>query len=99
MKPKTVLLVAGAAGFSTRDVWEGYREGLTELGVRVIPYATFSMLRLLSHESVGNDIVGKAHDVRNRIDAVVFIDGLHFQGERSWVPLTVRQSGMLTALL
>ena len=99
MKPRTVLLVAGAAGFSTRDVWEGYREGLTKLGVHVIPYATFSMLRMFSQETVGNDIVGKAHDVRNRVDAVVFIDGLHFQGQRSWVPLTLRQSGMLTALV
>ena len=99
MKPKTILLVAGAAGFSTRDVWEGYRDGLSQLGVRIVPYATFSMLRVLSHEMVGNDIVGKAHDVRNRIDAVVFVDGMHFQGDRGWVPETVRKSGMLTGLI
>ena len=99
MKPKTVLLVAGSAGFSTRDVWEGYREGLAECGVQVIPYATFSLLRMLSHDAVGNDIIGKAHDVRNSIDAVVFVDGLFFRGERQWVPLTLRKSGILTAVV
>ncbi len=99
MRPKTVLLVAGAAGFSTRDVWEGYREGLTQCGVQVIPYATFSMLRVLSPEAVGNDIVGKAHDVRNGVDAVVFVDGMHFCGERSWVPLTLRKSNLVTAVI
>ena len=99
MKPKTVLLVAGSAGFSTRDVWEGYREGLAECGVQVIPYATFSLLRMLSQDAVGNDIIGKAHDIRNSIDAVVFIDGLFFRGERQWVPLTLRKSGILTAVV
>ncbi|WP_372894384.1 sulfotransferase [Stieleria sp.] len=99
MTPKTVLLVAGSAGFSTRDVWEGYREGLTQCGVQVIPYATFSMLRVLSHEAVGNDIIGKAHDVRTGVDAVVFIDGMHFSAERAWVPATLRDSNILTAVI
>ncbi|WP_182865577.1 glycosyltransferase family protein [Rhodopirellula sp. JC639] len=99
MTPKTVLLVAGSAGFSTRDVWEGYRAGLAQCGVNVIPYATFSMLRVLSHEAVGNDIIGKAHDVRNGVDAVVFIDGMHFSGERAWVPATLRDSNILTAVI
>tara|TARA_R110002049_G_scaffold4601_5_gene32027 strand:- start:47937 stop:49814 length:1878 start_codon:yes stop_codon:yes gene_type:complete len=99
MKPRTILLVAGAAGFSTRDVWEGYRHGLSELGIQVVPYATFSLLRMLSHDAVGNDIIGKAHDIRNGIDAVVFVDGLFFRGERRWVPETLRRSGIPTAVI
>ena len=54
---------------------------------------------MLSHEAVGNDIIGKAHDVRHSVDAVVFIDGLFFRGEREWVPLSLRKSGMPTAVV
>ena len=41
-------------------------------GANVIPYPTFSFLRVLSPEIIGNDIIGKALDVRNAIDSVNF---------------------------
>jgi hypothetical protein len=97
--PQTILVVAGAASFSTRDVWEGYRRGLASLGVDVVPYPTFSVLKILSHEQTGNDLVGKALDVRNRVNVALFIDGLYFQGDRSWVPATLRRHGVFTVLI
>ncbi len=77
-----VLLVSGSANFSTRDVWEGYRIALEAQGIRVIPYPTFSYLKVLSVDAVCNDILGTALDVANHIDCVVFIDGLYFRGQR-----------------
>jgi hypothetical protein len=99
MVPETILVVAGAASFSTRDVWDGYRRGLTALGLDLVPYPTFSMLRVLSHELMGNDLVGKALDVRHRINVAIFIDGLYFQGDRAWVPATLRAHGVMTVLI
>ena len=83
MAVASVLLVSGSANFSTRDVWEGYRLALDAAGVRVIPYPTFSFLQVLSGDAVCNDIIGTALDVENRIDCVIFVDGIHFRGKRA----------------
>ncbi len=99
MVPETIVVVAGAASFSTRDVWEGYRRGLTAMGHEVVPYPTFSILKILSHNLTGNDLVGKALDIRNRINVAIFVDGLYFQGDRAWVPATLRKHGVLTVLI
>ncbi len=96
---RNVLLVSGAASFSTRDVWDGYCQGLKAAGLGVVPYPTFSMLRVLSPELIGNDIIGKALDVRNGIDAAIFVDGLYFRGRRQWVPKTLTQAGLPTILI
>jgi len=97
--PNTVLVVAGAASFSTRDVWEGYVDGMRKIGIEVIPYPTFSMLNLLGPDIVGNDIIGRIVDVRNGIDTVIFIDGLYFRGDRRWVPESLARLGVRTALV
>ena len=94
-----VLLVSGSANFSTRDVWDGYRTALAAEGVRVVPYPTFSFLKVLSPDSVCNDILGTALDVANGIDCVVFIDGLHFRGPRDRLPRSLRRAGMTTVLI
>ncbi len=94
-----ILLVSGAANFSTRDVWEGYRIGLSLVGLDVVPYPTFSMLKVLSPESVCSDILGTALDVDNRIDCVVFVDGLYFRGKRARIPLSIRRAGIPTVLI
>ena len=94
-----VLLVAGSANFSTRDVWDGYRVALEQEGVRVVPYPTFSFLKVLSPDAVGNDILGTALDVANEIDSVVFVDGLYFRGARARIPLSLRRAGIPTVLV
>lgn len=94
-----VLLVAGSANFSTRDVWEGYRHALGAAGVHVVPYPTFSFLKVLSPDAVCNDVIGTALDVSNDFDAVLFVDGLHFRGKRSRVPLSIRRAGIPTVLI
>ncbi len=99
MSVANVLLVAGSANFSTRDVWDGYRLGLEAAGVRVLPYPTFSFLKVLSADSVCSDIIGTALDVSNSIDTVVFIDGLYFRGRRQRVPQSIRRAGLLTVLI
>ena len=93
------LVVSGAARFSTRDVWEGYCDALAGLGVNVVPYPTFSMLKLLSADLVCADILGKALNVENQIDSVVFTDGLWFKGARGHVPRSIRQAGVPTILI
>ncbi|MBI1346145.1 glycosyltransferase [bacterium] len=95
----TVLLVSGSANFSTRDVWDGYRLALEAEGVRVIPYPTFSFLKVLSADSVCNDILGTALDVANSIDGVVFVDGLYFRGQRAKLPRSLRKAGLPTVLI
>jgi hypothetical protein len=99
MALSNILVVSGAARFSTRDVWEGYCEALAGLGVNVVPYPTFSMLKLLSADLVCADILGKALNVDNRIDCVVFTDGLWFKGARAHVPKSIRQAGVPTVLI
>lgn len=96
-----LLLVSGAASFSTRDVWDGYLAGLRNCGkeVEVVPYALFTMLSVYSAEAVCNDLVGRALDIRNGFDAVVFIDGLFFREAREWVPMTLSAQGLLTAVI
>lgn len=94
-----VLLVSGSANFSTRDVWDGYRIALEAAGVRVIPYPTFSFVKVLSVDSVCNDILGTALDTDNAIDCVIFVDGLYFRGKRARVPLSLRRAGIPTVLL
>jgi hypothetical protein len=94
-----VLLVAGSANFSTRDVWDGYRLGLEMQGIRVLPYPTFSFLKILSPDSVCADIIGTALDVSKQIDCVVFVDGLYFRGQRQKVPLSIRKAGLVTVLI
>lgn len=94
-----VLLVAGSANFSTRDVWEGYRHALDAAGVRVVPYPTFSFLKVLSADAVCNDVIGTALDVENAFDAVIFVDGLHFRGKRARVPRSIRRAGIPTVLI
>lgn len=94
-----VLLVSGSANFSTRDVWDGYRLALEGAGVEVIPYPTFSFLKVLSVDAVCNDIIGTALDVANQIDCVIFIDGLYFRGARVRVPKSLRRAGMTTVLI
>jgi hypothetical protein len=94
-----VLLVSGSANFSTRDVWDGYRVALAAEGLRVVPYPTFSFLKVLSVDAVCNDILGTALDVANLIDGVVFVDGLYFRGERARVPLSLRRAGVTTVLI
>lgn len=95
----TVLLVAGSANFSTRDVWDGYRVALQQIGLQVIPYSTFSFLKLLSVDAVCNDIIGTAVDQNNRIDYAIFVDGLYFRGQRARVPLSIRRAGIPTVLI
>ena len=99
MAISSVLLVSGSANFSTRDVWDGYRQALELVGVRVIPYPTFSFLEILSAKSVCTDILGTALDVDNQIDCVVFIDGLYFRGKRARIPLSIRRAGIPTVLV
>ncbi len=95
----TIMLVADAAPFSTRDVWEGYLDGLTEIGANVLPYPTFSILELLSPNLLGSDLIGKAMDIRNAVSAVVFISGLYFRDSRSWVVESLTRRGMPTILI
>lgn len=95
----SVLLVSGSANFSTRDVWDGYRVALEQQGIRVIPYPTFSFLKVLSPDAVGNDILGTALDLANGIDCVVFVDGLYFRGARSRIPQSLARAGIPTVLL
>ena len=99
MKSGNVLLVAGSANFSTRDVWDGYRIALHQAGLNVIPYSTFSFLKLLSVDAVCNDIIGTAIDQANQVDFVIFIDGLYFRGPRSRVPQSIRRAGVPTVLI
>lgn len=99
MAVANVLLVAGSANFSTRDVWDGYRLALEGEGLRVVPYPTFSYLQVLSAESVCNDIIGTAVDVEQRFDCVIFVDGLYFRGKRARVPLSIRRAGIPTVLI
>lgn len=99
MAVTNVLLVSGSANFSTRDVWDGYRVGLEMHGINVVPYPTFSFLKVLSPDSVCSDIIGTALDVTNAIDCVVFIDGLYFRGNRARVPLSIRRAGLPTVLV
>ena len=94
-----VLLVSGSANFSTRDVWDGYRVALEQQGIRVIPYPTFSFLKVLSPDAVGNDILGTALDLANGIDCVVFVDGLYFRGARSRIPLSLKRAGIPSVLI
>ncbi|MEW4488220.1 sulfotransferase [Thalassoglobus sp. JC818] len=94
-----VLLVAGSANFSTRDVWEGYRIALSYQGIEVIPYPTFSMLKVLSPDGVCSDLIGTALDCDQRIDCVVFIDGLYFRGKRARVPRSILNAGIPTVLV
>jgi hypothetical protein len=94
-----ILLVSGSANFSTRDVWDGYRIGLEMCGIGVVPYPTFSFLKVLSPEAVCSDILGTALDVSNEIDCVVFVDGLYFRGKRARVPLSLRRAGLPTVLI
>lgn len=99
MSINKVLLVSGSANFSTRDVWDGYRIGLQVAGVEVLPYPTFSMLKVLSTDTVCSEIIGTALDVNNRIDCVIFIDGLYFRRERSRVPMSIKRAGIPTVLI
>lgn len=99
MAISNVLLVSGSANFSTRDVWDGYRHALEAAGVNVIPYPTFSFLKVLSPDAVCNDIIGTALDIENRINCVIFVDGLHFRGRRTRVPLSIRRAGIPTVLI
>jgi hypothetical protein len=94
-----VLLVSGSANFSTRDVWDGYRLALEAASLRVVPYPTFSFLKVLSVDAVCNDILGTALDVANQIDSVVFVDGLYFRGERARLPQSLRRAGVPTVLI
>ena len=90
----SVLLVSGSANFSTRDVWDGYRHALEMCGVRVIPYPTFSFLKVLSVDTVCSDVLGTALDTANRIDCVIFVDGLYFRGKRARIPQSIRRFGI-----
>ena len=99
MAVSTVLLVSGSANFSTRDVWDGYRIALEQCGIRVIPYPTFSFLKVLSKETVCSDILGTAVDIDNGVDCVVFVDGLYFRGERARIPQSIRRAGIPTVLI
>lgn len=99
MAASKVLLVSGSANFSTRDVWDGYRIALQEIGIDVIPYPTFSFLKVLSSDSVCSDILGTAVDLKHGIDCVVFIDGLYFRGDRARVPQSIRNVGIPTVLI
>ena len=99
MRSGNVLLVAGSANFSTRDVWDGYRVALQEAGLNVIPYSTFSFLKLLSVDAVCNDIIGTALDEQNQIDFAIFVDGLYFRGHRARVPQSIRRAGVPTVLI
>lgn len=94
-----IFLVSGSAHFSTRDVWDGYRFALEANGQRVIPYPTFSFVKVLSGDTVCNDIIGTALDVENHIDCVIFVDGLYFRGKRARVPLSIRRAGIPTVLI
>jgi Sulfotransferase domain/Glycosyl transferases group 1 len=68
-------------------------------GIGVIPYPSFSYLKMLSVDAVCNDILGTALDVANKIDCVVFVDGLYFRGERARVPQSLRRAGIPTVLI
>ena len=99
MAVSRVLLVSGSANFSTRDVWDGYRISLEECGIGVIPYPTFSFLKVLSTDTVCSDILGTAVDVKNAIDCVIFVDGLYFRGQRARIPQSIRRAGIPTVLI
>src|SRR5690606_37840024 len=72
---------------------------LEAAGIKVVPYPTFSFLKVLSNESVCSDIIGTALDVSNEIDCVIFVDGLYFRGQRSRVPQSIRSAGVPTVLI
>ncbi len=95
----TIMLVAGSAPFSTRDVWEGFLEGLHDNGANVLPYPTFSVLEFLSPNLLGSDLIGKAMDIRNAVKAVVFISGMNFRGPFRWVVESLKYHGMPTVLV
>lgn len=99
MRLTNVLVVSGAARFSTRDVWEGYCRALSDEGVHVVSYPTFSMLEIFSQEQVCTDILGKALDIANGVGCVVFVDGLFFRGKRSRIPQSIRRAGIPTVLI
>lgn len=99
MAISTVLVVSGSAGFSTRDVWDGYCSALAAKGLHVVPYPLFSMLELLSSELVCTDILGKALDTANSFDCVIFTDGLYFRGRRARIPQSIRRAGIPTVLI
>lgn len=94
-----ILLVSGAAHFSTRDVWEGYVDGLQAVGADIVPYPLFSLRTYLSREAIGHDIVAKCLDVRNDICAAVFVDGLFFREDLHWVLDTLNENGIVTCVL
>ena len=95
----TIMLVAGAAPFSTRDVWEGYAESFQDYGANILPYPTFSMLELFSSDLLGSDLIGKAIDVRNAVSVVVFISGMYFRDKRSWVVESLTRRRVPTVLI
>lgn len=99
MSASRVLLVSGSANFSTRDVWDGYRIALEDIGVGVIPYPTFSFLKVLSADTVCSDILGTAIDRKHGVDCVIFVDGLYFRGERARIPQSIQQIGIPTVLI
>jgi hypothetical protein len=65
----------------------------------VIPYPTFSFLKVLSVDTVCSDILGTALDSANRIDCVLFVDGLYFRGKRARIPQSIRRAGIPTVLI
>ena len=94
-----VLLVSGSANFSTRDVWDGYRLSLEAMGIGVVSYPTFSLLKLMSEETVCSNLLGTALDLANQIDCVLFVDGLWFRGKRARIPQSIRRAGIPTVLI
>lgn len=99
MAVSRILLVSGSANFSTRDVWDGYRIAFEESGFGVIPYPTFSFLKVLSADTVCADILGNAVDIKNGVDCAVFVDGLYFRGDRARIPQSIRRAGIPTVLI
>ncbi|MCA9050466.1 MAG: sulfotransferase, partial [Planctomycetaceae bacterium] len=43
--------------------------------------------------------IGTALDMKHGIDAVIFVDGLYFRGQRSRIPQSIRRAGVPTVLI
>lgn len=72
-----IFLLSGGITFSTKDVFDGFVDGLKRCLVAVSDYTLFGSLLYFSLEFACRDILGELADVRNHPSHVIVIDGLH----------------------
>lgn len=96
-----ILLCSDFHHFSTLDVFEGYREGFSKIGVdfNVVELHTMTNPQIACHLSVDAALglmVAKAVNVENEFTHVLFISGLIIP---EWVFKTLRRSGLKVGIL